>query len=475
MGELIERGEVLARSLMYDAHQRDGRAMLRAWGEVVEGANDLWSRLPQASDVPGTGKQVIDQLERSARTLRRAAGDAREVDSTLQEIGQVFTQAAEMIGQSGVAERREPTRWTSAQLRDSFAARVSIMHTLYVASHAVSVALSENALAEQLDARLRHHRRTPAHELRHRVLGVEQVAHSYINGHYPQALTGKQREPVDHVRIPSAIAAWDVYAQRVLTQEPTTHAMARVAEAAFAASTHAHRMWRAAVQAGHVDQAVFDSQIAPALETMIEKWGEAHTRFKQLTHPHETSPPSLREAGWELADAMREVTTTPVGPASAKDIGNRADMPSLVRSLHRFHATVAGVGALFHETARQAPLEVDARAANDIIKAALDTDDERLSPSRDAFAVTPRDVQLKRAVPLPDGMRGRLENAGHDVATATRASLRATMAASDRGRDAMTVPNSWTHHVGSGNKLPTSRDREQSAATINVSVPHVPR
>ncbi len=54
-GELMDRAHLLARGLLYDAHQRDGRAMLRAWGEVVEGASELWRRLPERSDVPGTG------------------------------------------------------------------------------------------------------------------------------------------------------------------------------------------------------------------------------------------------------------------------------------------------------------------------------------------------------------------------------------------------------------------------------------
>ncbi len=64
----MNRANVLARDLLYEAPQRDGRAMLRAWGEVVEGASGLWRRLPRRSDVPGTGKEVIDQLERSARS-----------------------------------------------------------------------------------------------------------------------------------------------------------------------------------------------------------------------------------------------------------------------------------------------------------------------------------------------------------------------------------------------------------------------
>lgn len=466
-GELMDRANVLARDLMYDAPQRDGRAMLRAWGEVVEGASELWRRLPQRSDVPGNGKDVIDQLERSARTLRRSAGSATDVDPALQEIGQTFTQTAELIVRSGVAERREPSKWTDAQLQDAFAARVNIMHTLYVASHAISTGLAQNALEEKHDPRLRGSR-FPADELRHQVLGIEQVAHSYINGHYPHALEGRHREPADHSRIPGAIATWDIYAQRILTREPTADAMTRVAGSAFAASTHAHRLWCSAAETGHVDRRAFTTEIGPALETMIEKWGEAHTLFQQLSHPHDASPRPLREAGWALIEAMREVTGDQLGPASADDISNRVDMTSLTRSLHRFHATVSGVGGVFHRAARDAPLLVDARAANNIIRSAP-RDTGRDIPPPNHATVAPRDILHKRAIPLPDGIRGQAAEAGRQAALASRASLRSTLTASDGKPGAMTAPPGWALHLGSVNRLAASQKHQALATALSTA------
>ena len=95
-----------------------------------------------------------------------------------------------------------------------------------------------------------------------------------------------------------------------------------------------------AVQTGHVDPRTLDNEISPALETMIEKWGEAHTYFQQLTHPHDSSPLALSKAGWELVDAMREITATRRMPASVQDMSDRVEGESLVKSLHRFHATM---------------------------------------------------------------------------------------------------------------------------------------
>lgn len=466
VGELMDRANVLARELLYDAPERDGRAMLRAWGEVVEGASGLWHQLPRKSDFPGTGREVIDQLERSARTLHRSAGGAMEVDPTLQEIGQNFAQAAELIARSGVAERREPNRWTDAQLRDSWAARVNIMHTVYLASHAVSVGLAENDRAERVDARLRVHNVSGA-ELQRRVLDVEQVAHSYINGYYPQALAGRHREPVDDTRISSAVSSWDVHVQRALARQPTPDAMARVAASAFAASTHVHRLWRTAVEAGHVDRRDFDAEIAPRLETMIEKWGAAHDLLQRLTHLHDNSPAPLRDAAAELNSAMREVTTGPQGPVPIEDVRQRVDMPSLVRSLHRFHATVAGVAGAFHETARTASLSVDARAANDLIKTTLDQD-ERRSPPQDQTTVAPKDILQKRAIPIPPDIRGRVEEIGREVVSAARGSLRATLSASDQ-RDSEPVVSS--RRTPAAERLPQSQVMERRQLSTALDDP----
>ncbi|MCE0485428.1 hypothetical protein [Ornithinimicrobium sediminis] len=455
VGELIDRTNLLARDLLYEAPHRDGRAMLRGWGEAVEGASEVWHRLPQRSDAAATGMHVIDQLERSARTLHRSAGGASEVDPTLQEIGQSFAHAAELISGSGVLERREPSRWTDAQLRDAFAARVNIMHTLYVTSHAVSVGLAQNALAERFDARLRVHH-VSADELRHRVLDVEQVAHSYISGHYPHALEGRQREPVDDTRIPAAIAQWDVQAQRALVREPTTQAMTRVAGSAFAATVHAARLWRAAVETGHVDRRAFDHELAPALETMIETWDHTHTLLRQLSHRLDTSPPALSRAGWELPTAMREVTGGTAGPATFEDIDRRIEMSSMVRSLHRLNATLAGVASVFRETARSAPLLVDAQTANILLKS---TDDRHALPHEQSV-VAPRDMIHKRAIPIPDRLRAATEDAAAQVAAASRASLRATLSAGDGTRDTASIPPPAARETRDRHRLSTDHKHE---------------
>lgn len=65
-------------------------------------------------------------------------------------------------------------------------------------------------------------------------------------------------------------------------------------------------------------------------------------------------------------------------------------------------------------------------------------------------------------------MRGRVEDFGRQAASASRGSLRATLAASDGKREAMSVPASWTHHARSENKLSASQEQEQRRPAANA-------
>src|SRR5690606_36639927 len=94
------------------------------------------------------------------------------------------------------------------------------------------------------------------------------------------------------------------------------------------------------------------------------------------------------------------------------------------------HATMACVAGGFHEAARKAPLLVDARAANDIARTASE-DNGRGGPPPQEATVAPRDVLHKRAIPIPEGIRGPAEETGGQAALATLVAMRSTLAASD--------------------------------------------
>lgn len=390
----------------------------------------------------------------------------------VQEIAGSLTQAADLLARGGAQARRDSSGWSEAHLRDAFAARVKVMHCVYVAAHAVSVGLVQNELAERFDTRSAHFS-VPAEELRRRVLDVEQIAYSYIQGHYPQALDAGHREPVDETRIPTAIAAWDIHAQRVLVREPTTHALARVAGAAFTASIHAHRLWRAAAQAGHVDAGTVKHEIVPALETMIEQWDGAHTLFRRLTHRLDSSPAALNHACWELPDAMRALSRDPLAQP-IEPLDQSVNLAVAVRSLHRFHATVAGVAGVVHEVTRDVELLVDARGANNLITAGAEEVDRWGRPALSAV-VAPGDLLCKRAIPAPEVLRARMEEVAHSVAATSRAVLRTTLTASDGNRGAPSSALTAVRIRPASRQLQTAERLERSSERTPVHGVHIAR
>ena len=149
----------------------------------------------------------------------------------------------------------------------------------------------------------------------------------------------------------------------------------------------------------------------------------------------------------------------------------------MLTSLHRFHATMSGVAGVFHEAARNAPLLVDARAANDIVRAAPEDNGPGTPPVQDA-TVAPRDVLHRRAIPLPGAIRGHAEEVGRQAAVASRAALRSTLAASDGVRDDKVLPVGRSRPEKSIPRLAAARTREQQGATprsMNVAPLHPSR
>lgn len=463
-GELMDRANILARGLMPEAPGLDGRTMLRTWGEVVEAAGQVWRQLPARSDFAG-GLDVMNQLEESARSLHRAisGGSRTELDPTMQEIGQLLTRAEGIIERSDL-NTQQPRKWSRPQLQDAFAARVSLIHTVYLSAHAVSVSLGTTALAERLDERLRVHA-VPAEELQQRMTAVEEVALSYLDGHYPGAYDRRHRTPVDNDRLGAAVSAWDVHTQRFLSRGPTTAGMVNVAHALSQTTSAARHVWGAAVEAGHVDVNRFQFELSPALETMAARWDETRSLWQALRHPGEGYEPKMYEAARELQSAVNEIAWDGTGPSTSEVIARRADLSVVVPVLHRFQATAAGISRAFEEASGTGQFSVNPRTANRLVL-------ERTDPDTMSAAVPPKAVITGAAVPLPMELKARLRVLAGGAANASRSAMRAAMAVSDR--DARPASRSPSKEAGDPPVL--GRDREhRSVARAEPALDGPPR
>ncbi|MCK0111917.1 hypothetical protein MWU75_07180 [Ornithinimicrobium sp. F0845] len=417
----------------------------------MEAASEVWRQLPARSEFVG-GMDVMAQLEVNARSLHRSISGSslNQVDPTLQEIGQLLTRAAEIIERSDLNIERV-RNWNWPQLQDAFAARVSLVHTVYVSAHAVSVSLAATAWDESWDRRIRVHA-VPTDQLRQNVAAVEELASSYLDGHYPGAYDRRHRPPVDNDRLGAAVSAWGVQTQRFLSREPRTAGLVTVAGALRESAVAARHLWAAAAETGHVDARRFQYELSPALESMTERWGEAQTMWQTLRHPLERVDPNMYEATRELKAAMNELAREGSAMAATGVIARRVNLTGAVRALHRLQASSAGVSQSFEEAVETGQLSVNPRTANKLVK-------ESFVPGHEGAVISPRAVALGRAVPIPEALRARAGVVVGRAANASRSAMRASMSIGDeRDRPAAVLrPQKET-----GRPARPSRDREHS-------------
>lgn len=462
-GELMDHANVLARGLLYDAPDRDGRRLLRAWGEVVETASEVWRRLPQSGPEVDRPPDIMDQLERSARALRQAAGNGPADDPSMEEIGQSLTQAAEIIDRSEILEGRRGKPWSPAQLQDAFAARVSLIHTLYLSAHGTSVGLVSDALRDQTERRQWTYK-VPTDQVRLRVAAVEELSQSYLRGNFPRAFTHRHQPPVEQGRLSATISAWDVHAQRALARDPRTADLRVVATTMARAASASSRLWAVAAAAGDVDPSRHEHELSPAVHGMTQRWGQLSTQWADLHHPHERRDERLHEASREVLTVFRELTSDQVRRASSSRIAARNDVTALMRDLHHFHATAVGVGRAFQGAVAEAPLSVNARPAHQMIMDRLDLDGPVVQVDEEP-PVSPQALLRRAMVPLPQGIRLHLARQAVRATDASQSALWAVQVAADAPSRSQPTGTTRSSEPPAGRRPQTGLESERRSST----------
>lgn len=151
IGELLLDSKHIARGVLMDVDELDGRMMLRTWGELVQSAGDLWQALPKTTrnplggDVREPGDALMEQLQGISRTMLRThqgnwPGDG-PTDPRLLQISGNLLKASERV-----THRRDDVHPMRPEVREDLsAAKARLLHTLYIASHGVNVALGRDA------------------------------------------------------------------------------------------------------------------------------------------------------------------------------------------------------------------------------------------------------------------------------------------------------------------------------------------
>lgn len=413
VGELLLDSEFIARDILFDGPELQGPAMLRTWGEVVQAAGDLWDALPvpvAASRGAEGEAYVMARLQEMTLALHRSTrgrswpGEG-PADPRLSQIADNLTRAAQLITAAEPTPPREPATWA-----DLDAAKTRLMHTLYIASHGVALAVGWHA--RDLEAHFHHkgwispsQSLTAVRAAQNRLAAFEQLTGSYVAATYPHALHGEHRVAPESGRLAHALAGWDIQAHRSLTAHPTAANLMLLAQTQAMLTGAAGALLFAGAHAGHLPAALYPARMSPTLEAAHAAWTSTARTWTTLTPPsHRRPDPELSLAAAETRAALREITHDQTGPASPGVIASRTDLPKAITAVQQLLSSGVELAHLMRDSMQSsAALLGAARAINTITMATdpLAAGSDK-PPGRDAAFVNPRDIAANRPIPIPD-------------------------------------------------------------------------
>lgn len=418
IGEVLLDADFTSRQLLLDVVGDDAPAMLRTWGEVVQAAGDLWTSLPTTAAASPVGDATMGRLETMSQTQHRSQltrdwpGDGPP-DERLLGIAEAFQRAAELA--AGPGRRVRPT--TQPEYDDLNAARMRVMHTLYVGAHAVGIAVHQHVD----DVRSLTDNHSSARETRAilrgqdaatRIGAFEQLAGSYVGTRFSLVIAGEHHAPTSGTgRLNQALATWDVQAHRTMaaTQTPANlHLTARTQ--AFVATTST-AILGAASATGRLDSDTYAHRLAPALDAGQQAWTRAANRWGALSSRGDRADPALVNAVNELRAAGIDIVFNRTRWATPQVMANRVDLTEAARAVQQAMITGAELSCAYRDVVEQEPhLAGSARtlltwtrdtSAGPVVRRGTPTDNE-------AATIAPGAVHANRAVPLPDVVRNSL-------------------------------------------------------------------
>jgi hypothetical protein len=333
-----------------------------------------------------------------------------------EQIASNFVQARRLFQEHSVASEAVSTdSQTSAST-----AKTQILHALYVAAHATTVALGgyERDLQNRLDVDARRRQRLVE---RPTALEVESalgmiarfdaiehlVAESLAARRSTtanQPATGPRRPAI---RLAAALAAWEVQAYRTLANHPDPADLVRVARVQALIATTTVVVGEAAARHGEIDAGVA-RRLTPALEDAQLAWSRSARRWAELTTPASRTDPALVEATSQLRVAIRAAVANQTGWATPEQIAGRIDLATAVMTLHRSLVTAVELANVTREIAADdpglaAPARVIAMRAQGEAEVAIEQGETRFEGVR---WVTPHQIAANQ---VPPNMRARVQ------------------------------------------------------------------
>jgi hypothetical protein len=447
VGEMLFDVDYLARQLLMDVDGDDAAQLLRSWPEVVAAAADVWSVLP-VRRIPITGEPdkhmdrlggLAEGIEARPRTGWPGAG---ATDPRMTQIVETLTRAARLVERyTGEIPLERP-----AVRDDVNAARIRIMHGLYLTTHAVSVALHQHGRDRYFDAReaaqpiplssvQTPYAVAPTAQWIQRMAVCEKAAGAYLHGRFAQALAGEAPRPLDDPgRLQRALTAWDIQAHRTLAGAPTPGNILLVTRTQALIAGTGMVLLDAAARSDLLRSPTTTERLLPAIDAAGRAWSSLASRWSDLTSAGTRVAGDLARAAAEVRAAGRELTHDKTTMASLDDIAAEPALaPAATAVLHALEAG-SELAYIVSEQADRPDLTGPARAVS--IRAHNDIEAGAGPPHHaagDIVWVSPADILAKREVPLPPPVAESLRRASAAVieaattlACAAPAALRST-------------------------------------------------
>ncbi|WP_152185740.1 hypothetical protein [Segeticoccus rhizosphaerae] len=474
VGELLMDADAQARQLLLHVDGDDAPALMRTWGEVVQNASDLWAAFPSEPLASPDAGPTMQRLETMSQTLHHAQirqtwpgpGPSHE---RLLTISDNLARATELVDRycGDVRPTTDPVR------ADLAAARMRVMHTLYVGSHAVGVAVQQHHRDLQdrfgkkgsprqqfgISRSSRQHaaRQAAARRAADHLAAFEQLAGAVTGRRFGEVLAGEHQLPAsDTGRLGQAMADLDIQSHRVLAATPTA-ANLHLSAATQAGLAHAGIVILAAASStGQLDPS-HRARLVPALESSGQAWHRLADQWGDMLAPGDRADPSLRRAAGETRAAVYEVAMDKTSWATAEVITQRVDLAEAAATVQMAVAAAVEAAGVHRDVAvRDQSLTGPART---MAARARELDD---GVDRQVPWVKPADLHANRVVALPAPLRQELVAATDRLVDITRKALSASSVLNHAG---------WPSPAGAESPRRLPEERQHPSSTLLPSRP----
>ena len=413
LNDQLARLERIAAEQLHDIGGRDPVQALRTLPEVIEGAADIWSALPDAQ--PATDDSAMERIGQISRT-----------------IGQVLQAHSEDPphrhwddGLLPVAEALTATEHLAPRCSDPADAQYQLMQIVHLSAHTARLRVAHELTSVPARGQDRALLRRGLAE----ATAIDELAGSHVRQQqsYRHQLSANAENSHD-VDLGLALARWDIAIGRAIANADDPSTLIHVATGQSMTYQALGPVLRAVAPAdSHVE--LLNDRIADAGRA----WADLSTFWQDVQTPR-ASPTGrdhhLVDAHRALHVTLRELLISADGHVRpGEETVALLDVPDTLENVHQFLASTAAHARTVDQiTGTFGQMTVGARAAQGAVMRhpAHEEDPNQFLPADGSAVIAPRDLMLNRAIPLPPALHGTARQHSSEVVRTSAAAFHAS-------------------------------------------------